>query len=89
MINKIPFIGWMLSLIGSASMAIPFWVCWTLCGIGAKYFYWLPSVYHDAPFWDCVGVFMCAGIIKAAIIPTLASVSQSNTNNKQEDSKCK
>lgn len=78
MINKIPFIGWALSLLANISLSVPFWICWTACGIGAKYFYWLPAVYQVIPFWNCVGLFIVISIIKGALMPTLASVSNSN-----------
>lgn len=80
MINKLPIIGWALSLIANISLSVPFWIAWTVCGIGAKYFYWLPPVYKSIPFWDCVGIFICVAIIKGAILPSLASVDNSNTN---------
>jgi hypothetical protein len=80
MINKLPFIGWILSFVASVSMALPFWLCWTTFGIGDRYFYWLPEVYRVISFWNCVGLFICASIIKGTFIPSFASVSQSNTN---------
>lgn len=64
MINKLPIIGWLLSFVASVSLSIPFWICWTHYGIGAKYFYWLPEVYQHIPFWNCVGLFIVLSIIK-------------------------
>lgn len=81
MINKIPVIGWILSAAASVSLSVPFWYVWTLCGIGEKYFYWLPSVYQSVPFGDCVGLFISISILKAALTPKLASVDNSNENN--------
>ena len=80
MINKLPIIGWALSLAANISLSVPFWIAWTCCGIGAKYFYWLPPVYQSIPFWNCVGLFVCISIIKGTLIPTLASVNNSNEN---------
>lgn len=80
MINKLPIIGWALSLIGSASMSVPFWLCWTFAGIGARYFYWLPPVYQDIGFWQCVGLFVVISILKGCF-PVLVTVSQANTNS--------
>ena len=82
MINKLPFIGWVLSLVASISMSVPFWLCWTVCGIGARYFYWLPEVYHAISFWNCVGLFICASIIKGTFVPVFASQSNTQTNSK-------
>jgi hypothetical protein len=82
MINAIPFLGWFLSFIFSVSLAIPFWICWTACGLGAKYFYFVPPVYQAIPFWNCVGLFIVASILKG-LFPTLVSVS--NDNKKEKD----
>lgn len=79
MINAIPFLGWMLSVIFSISLAIPFWLCWTVGGIGEMYFYWLPSTYRSIPFWHCVGLFMAISILKAVLIPHLSSTSSSSS----------
>jgi hypothetical protein len=75
MINSIPILGWALSVVGSISLAVPFWICWTACGIGSRYFAFLPSNYHAIPFWDCVGLFIVISILKAGV-PSFASVSQ-------------
>lgn len=66
-----------MSLFFTTSTAVPFWVIWTACGIGQKYFYWLPEVYLSPPFWHCVGLFMVIGILKRVLVPSFASVSQS------------
>jgi hypothetical protein len=69
MLNAIPFIGWFFFIIISISLAVPFWFCWTVCGIGAKYFYFLPQVYQGIGFWACVGLFMVISILKSFFIP--------------------
>ena len=76
MINKLPFIGWILSLMATVSLAIPFWICWTSCGIGSLYFDFLPAKYQSLPFWHCVGLFMVIGILKGTFTPSLASINQ-------------
>lgn len=80
MINKLPVIGWLLSIVSSVSLSIPFWICWTVCGLGEKYFYWLPEVYWNLPFWNCVGLFIVISIIKGVLVPTLVSVSSRSSN---------
>lgn len=80
MINKLPVIGWVLSLTANVSLAIPFWIVWNPCGIGAKFFYWLPTVYLHTGFWETVGFFIAAGIVKSVVTPNIASVSQENNN---------
>ena len=80
MLNAIPIIGWLLSLLFSISLAIPFWIAWTVCGIGETYFYFLPKVYHAIGFWACVGLFMVLSILKAVLVPRLASVSNDSSS---------
>lgn len=77
MINAIPVLGWFLSLFFTVSLAIPFWLCWTVFHIGEKYFYFLPAVYRHIDFWPCVGLFMVISMLKAVLVPRLASVSNS------------
>ena len=60
------------------SLAVPFWIIWTNYGIGRKFFYFLPEVYLSPGFWECVGIFIVAPIVKKLITPTLVSVSQTN-----------
>lgn len=75
MLNALPFIGWFLSLFFSISLAIPFWLIWSVFGIGETYFYFLPAVYLHPGFWACVGIFMVVSILKAMLVPKLASVN--------------
>ena len=74
--NAIPIIGWALSLLFNAAMAVPFWIIWTACGIGEKYFYFVPEQFQAIPFWNCVGLFMVVGILKSVLTPQIVSVSQ-------------
>lgn len=78
MINAIPVLGWLLSFIFTTSAALPFWIVWTLYGIGAKYAYWLPEVYLNPGFWECVGIFMAMSIIKAVFVPKFVTVNNSS-----------
>ena len=82
MLNAIPFVGWFFSLFFAISLAVPFWFIWTICGIGATYFYFLPIVYLTPGFWSCVGIFIVVSIIKKVFIPTFISVSSSSTSDK-------
>ena len=84
MLNSIPVIGWLMDLGFKISLAFPFWIVWSVCGIGEKYFYFLPQVYKDPGFWDCVGVFIVIPILKSIFLPRL-SVSNKQTVGKTED----
>ena len=80
MLNVIPVIGWLLSLVVYSCLSVPFWVCWTYAGLGEKYFTFLPYEWHSIPFWDCVGLCFCFVIAKMVVLPQFSS---SSTNNKQ------
>lgn len=82
MINSIPILGWLISLAINASMAVPFWVCWTACGLGNRYFMFLPSQFRSIPFWDCVGLFLIASVLKVVLVPKVADVT---VNNEEKD----
>lgn len=75
MLNAIPILGWLLSLFFSVSLAVPFYIVWTACGIGETYFYFLPPVYHQIGFWSSVGLFMVLSILKLVLVPRFVSVN--------------
>ncbi len=75
--NKLPVIGWLLSITASISMSVPFYIVWN--ALAPKYFYFLPEVYHSIPFWHCVGLFIIIPILKT-LVPSIVNVSQNNTN---------
>jgi hypothetical protein len=82
MINAIPVVGWLISAFFAVSLAVPFWFIWTVCGIGETFAYWLPPVYLNPGFWQCVGVFIVVSILKLVFIPRIASVSSSSEAKK-------
>lgn len=75
MINAIPILGWIVSVCVGISVSVPFWFLWTVCGLGNKYFGFLPSIYLHIPFWNCVGLFVIISIIKAMIMPNNINVN--------------
>jgi len=75
-LNAIPFVGWILSAVFSISLSIPFWFCWTVCGIGSRYFQFIPTHYQVISFWNCVGLFIVISILKSALTPKLVDVTQ-------------
>lgn len=59
-----------LAAIVSALVAmVPFWLIWTVCGIGATYAYWLPEVYLRPSLLDCIGLFVVLTIIRTILVP--------------------
>ena len=81
MLNNIPVVGWIIDFILKTSMAVPFYTVWTMFGMGAKYFSFLPAVYLSPSFWDCVGVFIVVAIIKYVFVPTIVSMTQTNNDS--------
>lgn len=79
MINSIPVVGWLLSILLNISLSLPFWLFWTFWEIGKKYFYFVPEQYQVIPFWDCVMLFVVISILKGVFVPSLANVSQTNS----------
>jgi hypothetical protein len=82
MLNAIPVIGWFISALCAMSLAVPFWLIWTVFGIGNTFFYWLPPVYLQPGFWECVGVFIVVSIIKLVFVPRFASSYSSSEAKK-------
>lgn len=78
MLNAIPVLGWLLDLLLSISLAVPFWFCWTVCGLGWRYFGWLPPQFHAIPFWHAVGLFIILGILKGFSPVRLAASSSAD-----------
>ena len=76
MLNSVPIIGWLLSLLFTISLAIPFYFMWN--HVGPIYFYWLPQVYKNIPFWDCVWLFTVISILKSVLVPKFVDVTQNN-----------
>ena len=74
MLNAIPIVGWLADFTFKVSLAIPFWFIWSVLGIGEKYFYFIPIVYQDPSFWDCVGIFIVVPILNDIFVPKLVSI---------------
>lgn len=64
MLNSIPVVGWILDFVFKISLAIPFWIVWTICGIGRCFFDFLPANYLAPGFWEIFGLFVVLGILK-------------------------
>jgi hypothetical protein len=85
MLNKLPFLGWIFSTIAAMSMAVPFWLCWTVGGIGQTFFQTvLPAVFLAIGFWQTVGLFIVINILGALVqylTPKFVSVAANTSNN--------
>lgn len=70
MLNAIPILGWLLSLLLSMSVAVPVWYCWTVCGLGEIYGGSLPTVWRAVPYWHIVGLVIVVSTLRATVWPT-------------------
>lgn len=75
---SIPVIGWIVGAFFHTCLAIPFYFIWN--ALAPTYFYWLPNVFHQIDFWDCVGLFIVISILKSVILPTFSSSSSSSSD---------
>lgn len=50
-------------------LAIPVWLLWTACGLGARYFSFLPAAWQSAPLPHLLGLFLLFGITRTALSP--------------------
>ncbi|WP_036048689.1 hypothetical protein [Bradyrhizobium sp. Tv2a-2] len=80
MLNKIPLVGWLLAIFFAFCLAVPFWLLWTVFGIGETYAYWLPDVYRHPGFFDCVAIFVVVSILKDVFVPKIVSANNSSSS---------
>jgi hypothetical protein len=64
---SIPLVGWFIGLLLSSFVSVPFYFVWN--SLAPRYFYFLPEVYLDIPFWHCVGLFIIIPIVKSTLNP--------------------
>jgi hypothetical protein len=75
--SAIPIVGWFLGLMFAVFSAVPFWFLWTYCGLGQRYFYFLPAVYIDMGFWNIVGLFLVISILRSRLMPDFSTTVNS------------
>lgn len=76
MVNAFPIFGWIFSFLMNAFMAVPFYFIWDFIGIGESFFYFLPERFQVIGFWNTVGLFIVASIIKQ-----FSPIAINNSNN--------
>lgn len=55
-------------------LAIPFYFIWN--ALAPVYFYWLPEVYKEIPFWHCVGILVLIAIVRLVLFPSASVVNK-------------
>jgi len=66
----LPVVGWFISFLYTISLSIPFYFVWN--NLAPKYFYFLPEIYQNIPFWDCVGLAIVISILKSVLLPSFS-----------------
>jgi hypothetical protein len=69
MLSIVPIKCWVISIVVNAFFAIPFWFCWTYCGIGVKYLNFLPLSLQAISLGACVGLSVIISILKSVATP--------------------
>ena len=64
----------LINILLDVLMAVPFWLFWTIFGIGDKYFYFLPVIYHNISLWHCISIFICLETIRWVLLKNSSSV---------------
>lgn len=82
MIYAIPVFGWAIGLFFHISLAVPFYVCWN--ALAPKFFYWLPPVYLQLGFWETVGLFIIATVLKLVFVPRFVSSNSSSSSESKK-----
>jgi len=59
-----------MGILGAIFWSVPFYFLWNK--LAPTYCYWLPPVYQQLPFWNCMGLFALAAIVRALIYPPRA-----------------
>lgn len=71
MIYLTPIVGPLMAFVFMFFLAIPFYYLWN--ALAPTYFYWLPKVYLELPFWDCVWLLMLIGMLKLILLPKFSA----------------
>lgn len=71
-LNMIPVVGWLIAAAVCLCISVPFYYLWNW--LAPIYFYWLPQVYLQLPFWHVFGLLWLIYSLKSLLLP-FASVT--------------
>lgn len=74
-LNAIPVIGWLLAAVICLFVAIPVYFLWNW--LAPTYFYWLPPVYLDLPFWHVFGLLWLVSSLRGLLLPSIRASAES------------
>lgn len=74
-LNMIPVVGWLIAAVVCFFVAIPVFFLWNW--LAPLYFYWLPNVYLDLPFWHIFGLMWLISSLRGLFLPSIITSSSS------------
>lgn len=66
-LNAIPIFGWLIASTVCLFAAVPVSLLWNW--LAPAYFYWLPGIYLNLPFWHVVGLLWLLASLKQILLP--------------------
>ena len=63
-------------------LSVPFHFIWN--ALAPTYFFFLPPVYQQIPFFDCVGLFAIAAILRTIVFPVRKPMIKKFKWNRQD-----
>lgn len=64
-LNAIPILGWLIAAVLRLFIAVPVTLLWNW--LAPTYFYWLPKVYLDLPFWHVFGLLWLISSLRSLV----------------------
>ena len=75
-LNAIPIIGWLIAALLCLFIAVPVYFLWNW--LAPVYFYWLPNVYLNLPFWHVFGLLWLISTLKNLMVPSFNATVKSS-----------
>lgn len=64
----------LLNWLITGALALPAWLLWTVCGLGARYFGFLPQAWQGITLPHLAGLFVLAAIVRTVLAPFTAEL---------------
>jgi len=76
-LNAIPVFGWIIAAVVCFFIAVPFYFLWNW--LAPTYFYWLPKLYLELPFWHVFGLLWLITSLRGILLPSTYARSESKS----------
>ena len=77
-LNIIPIVGWLIAAAICFFVAIPVSLLWNW--LAPTYFYWLPKVYLDLPFWHVFGLLWLISSVRDLLLPSISTSANTKSD---------